>query len=321
MSGHWLDAIVQRPSVEIVGLVDVREEAAQARAREFGLEGAYVGSDVGAAIDARRPRLVLDCTPPGDRVPVVLRALRGGCHVLSEKPMALTMAGARLMIAEASRAERLFAIAQNHRYMPAVRRFARVVRSGVLGPLTSIHTDFFVARQFTNFRASMDHALLLDMAVHTFDTVRFATGLEARTVYCREWNPPGSAFAGGAEAVAVFDLSSDVVFTYRGSWCAPGHATSWQARWRVIGQHATAAWNGDDEVRVETAEGEILREPSEDPNALGKGELLDDVLAAIEHGHVPPTDCRDNLRSLAMVHAAIESARTGRCVSVEAEDE
>ena len=59
----------------------------------------------------------------------------------------------------------------------------------------------------------MEHVLLVDMAIHTFDAARAMTGLEATRVYCREWDPPNSWYRQGASAAALFDMSSGAVFT------------------------------------------------------------------------------------------------------------
>jgi len=64
------------------------------------------------------------------------------------------------------------------------------------------------------------------------------------SVFCQEWNPPGSWYDHDASAVAVFQLSDGIVFTYRGSWCAEGRNTSWESDWRVIGQKGSITWDG-----------------------------------------------------------------------------
>ena len=38
----------------------------------------------------------------------------------------------------------------------------------------------------------MESPLILDMAIHTFDQARFITGADPVSVYCHEFNPPGS---------------------------------------------------------------------------------------------------------------------------------
>ena len=61
---------------------------------------------------------------------------------------------------------------------------ARSARSPAFTPISSLRPHF------GGFREEMDHVLLLDMAIHSFDALRCMTGLAASGVYCREWNPP-----------------------------------------------------------------------------------------------------------------------------------
>lgn len=89
----------------------------------------------------------------------------------------------------------------------------------------------------------MDHPLIVDMAIHTFDQARFISGTDPISVYCHEYNPPGSWYKGNAAAICIFEMSDGSVFTYRGSWAAEGQNTSWESAWRVTGSEGTALWD------------------------------------------------------------------------------
>ena len=51
---------------------------------------------------------------------------------------------------------------------------------------------------------------------------RLLTAADPVSVYCHEWNPAGSWYDHDASAVAFFEMSDGLVYTYRGSWCAEG---------------------------------------------------------------------------------------------------
>src|SRR4030042_944212 len=147
--------------------------------------------------------------------------------VLGEKPLADSMEHARQMVAAAHNSGKIFAVMQNRRYIEQTRRVRQFLASRVLGPLTTVNCDFYLGPHFGGFRDQMEHVLLMDMAIHTFDQARFMTGSDPSSVYCKEWNPPGSWYRHGASAVAIFDLrlpetENEIVYTYRGSWCAEG---------------------------------------------------------------------------------------------------
>jgi predicted dehydrogenase len=250
MSKGWLKAIQETPGladkVKIVGLVDLDLATANARAAEFCLTDAVTGTDLDAVLTTTQPDMVFDIVIPAARRHVVETALRHGCHVLSEKPMADSLAAGRQLIALAEQAGKTHAVVQNRRFVSGVRRIRRLIESGAIGELTALHCDFFVGAHFGGFREEMDHVLLVDMAIHTLDAARFMAGKTPLAVYCLETNPRGSWYRHGAAANAIFEFSDDVVFNYRGSWSAEGANTSWEASWRIVGTKGTVLWDGAD---------------------------------------------------------------------------
>jgi predicted dehydrogenase len=323
MSRGWLKAL-ERPElagrVEVVALVDLDPAAAIRLRDESELPDAATGTDLAAALQRTGADLLFDVVVPGARHDVVATGLRHGCHVLSEKPMAPSMAEARDLVTLARQTGRTHAIVQNRRYVAGVRRIRRLIESGALGELTALHADFFVGAHFGGFRDAMQNVLLLDMAIHTFDAARFMAGKDALAVYCHETNPRGSWYAHGAAANAIFELADDVTFTYRGSWAAEGARTSWESAWRIVGTRGTLLWDGADLFEANVVAGDEgfhrplaaieVPPPAEPAQTHGHASVLTGFLDAIEAGRQPETAGADNIRSLAMVFAAIESART-----------
>ena len=326
MSGAWLQAAAEIPGLRVAGLADLNEAAARERQAEFGLSEARVGTELEPLLDAVRPELVFDCTVPEAHHAVTLAALRRGCHVLGEKPLADSMEKAREMVAAAREAGRTYAVIQNRRYDERARRFKAFLQSGALGPLTTLHSDFFIGAHFGGFRDRMEHVLLLDMAIHTFDLARFFTGADPVSVYCKEWNPAGSWYDHDASAVAVFQMTGGIIYTYRGSWCSEGLHTSWDAEWRAAGLRGSASWDGLDAFRAEVVaeDREFIRpkQALELPPAPADAKvgwhagLIREFVECVREGRTPETVCTDNIKSLAMVFGAIESARQGREVAV-----
>jgi predicted dehydrogenase len=327
ISRAWLGALKDMPQAQIVGMVDILPEIAQDRADEFGLEGVAIGADLGEMLAQTKPDVVFNCTIPEAHHDVTLLALSHGCHVLGEKPLADSMESARRMVAAAAQVKRLFAVIQNRRYDARIRRLRNLVRSGALGPLTTVNADFYLGAHFGGFRDHMRHVLLLDMAIHTFDQARLITGTNPVSVYCHEWNPPGSWYDRGASAVAIFEMSDGLVYTYRGSWCSEGMNTTWECDWRLVGQQGSVLWDGADSFRAEKikvaggfrSELEPLPVPAFDAGEKvgAHAGVIREFVACVQNGGVPETVCTDNIHSLAMVFGAIESAETGRQVKIE----
>lgn len=321
MSAAWLRAAAEIDGLKIVGLADLNAERAKERAAEFNLD-AVIETNAVALMERAKPDLVFDIVVPEARRAVVLAALQRGCHVLSEKPLADTLAHAEELVAAARAAGRTHAIIQNRRFIAGTRRVRRFVASGAIGPLTALHCDFFVGPHFGGFREQMDHVLLVDMAIHTFDMARTIVGSTPISVYCQESNPANSWFAHGAAANAIFEFADGIVFTYRGSWCAEGLRTNWEGAWRVIGAKGTLTWDGDEDFRAERPIGSdgLIREveaievpPLDSNDAIGgHAGVIRDFVDAVRAGREPETVSHENIKSLAMCFAAIESAASGR---------
>lgn len=326
IANEWMKHALPRTDMEIVALVDIRKESADALAARYGLT-CPTFTDLAAAIEQTNADVVFDLTIPASHFGVCTTALKYGCDVLSEKPMAATMTEARDMIRQMEQSGKTFAIMQNQRFNPNIRAMRDLVRSGTIGAPGYIGADFFIGAHFDGFRILMDSPLVLDMAIHTFDQARFISGADPVSVYCHEFNPAGSWYKGNAAAICIFEMSDGSVFCYRGSWCAEGAPTAWEASWRVTGERGTAIWDGQtapyaEIVSPDHQEDKFIRdyirvESDEKWNGnSGHAGCLDEMFAALKEGRSAETDCRDNIHSVAMVLGAVESARTGKKIDL-----
>lgn len=326
ISRAWLDAVCDLPEVRMVGFVDLDVARAQERAATYGWQDAIVGADLADVLERTHPEAVFDCAVPEAHLAVTLEALRRGCHVLGEKPLADSMENARRMAAAADASGRQFAVIQNRRYDANIRRLRQFLATGAIGAVTTVNCDFYLGAHFGGFRDRMEHVLLLDMAIHTFDAARLISAADPAAVYCKEWNPAGSWYDHDASAVAIFEMTSGIVFTYRGSWCSEGLNTAWESDWRIVGTRGSVRWDGAAGFQAQAvAEAGGFRStmrdveiPALDPAARvgGHAGVLRDFVRCVQTGETPETICSDNIKSLAMVFGAIESAQAGRRVSV-----
>ena len=332
ISRAWLEPVREIAGLEMVGFVDIDADAARARRDQYGWTDALISDDLDAVLTATHPDIVFDCAVPEAHFSVTLQALAHGCHVLGEKPLADTMDNARRMVEAAAASGKTFAVMQNRRYDPNIRRLCEFIGSGAIGRVTTVNCDFYVGAHFGGFRDHMRHVLLLDMAIHTFDAARLITGSAFETqsgdptgVYCKEWNPAGSWYDHDASAVAIFDMTGDVTYTYRGSWCAEGLRTTWESDWRVVGTEGSVRWDGSDNFRAQVVEkrGDFFSElrdvelpPYDGAKVGGHGGCIRDFVECVRTGATPETTGADNIKSLAMVFGAIESAEQRRYIGI-----
>jgi len=323
ISGAWFPAL-KHEQVDVAAVVDLDIERAKARIKEFELDS-VAATDMKAAIKKAKPDFVIDLTVPEAHCKVTTTALRMGYHVVSEKPMAASMAEARRMVKTAEETGKLYMVSQSRRWDARHDRLRRAVGSGALGVLNTINCDFFLGAHFGGFRDEMPSPLILDMAIHHFDLARYMTGADPVAVYAREYNPYGSWYKGDVAASCIFEMTNGVIFTYRGSWCAEGCHTSWNGDWRIIGHQGTVLMAGEEQPWGQVVAGEggfhrplqDLDVPDSPLEFGGMHGALREMLDFLRTGNTPQTECHDNIKSLAMVFAVIESSKMGKRVTIE----
>jgi len=325
MSNKWLDYVAQKDNAEIVALVDIYIDAAKNMAERRSLN-VPVFTELAEAIEKTDANLVFDVTIPASHKNIVTTALQAGCNVFGEKPMAELFEDAKKLVNIANETGKRYAVMQNRRYNKQIRAFQQIITNGSIGNVGSIHADFFLGPHFGGFREAMDSPLIVDMAIHTFDQARFISGSNPVSVYCHEYNPQGSWYKGNASAICIFEMENGAVFTYRGSWSAEGFPTSWEADWRVIGEKGTARWDGTNLPSYEIVDqskdsaffNSLISKQAELTWSGNEGHdgCLDEMFVSLEQNRLAETDCSDNIYSMAMVFAALESAKTGRKVSI-----
>lgn len=326
MANAWIEYALSRSDIQIVALVDIRLESAQAMAAKHEIS-CLTFTDIKEAIQATEANLVFDVTVPGSHYSISSTALELGCNVFSEKPLAETMAECTKIVEISERTGNAHAVMQNRRYDPRIRSLRNLIESDTIGRVGYISASFFLGAHFGGFRDVMESPLLLDMAIHTFDQARFISGANPISVYCQEFNPPGSWYKGNASAVCIFEMSDGSLFTYQGSWCAEGASTSWEAAWRLNGEKGTAIWDGhempyaevivagdqsDKFIRdVERVNGEVV-----DMDKTFHQGCLEEMFLSLAEERPAETNCRDNRYSMAMVFGALESAKTGQKIDL-----
>jgi len=320
----WAPHII-REELELAAVVDIDPDGARRRLQASGI-ACEVSDDLARTLQRVAPSFVIDLTVPEAHADVTCAALEAGCHVLGEKPMASSMEAARRMVATAAKTGKLYMVSQSRRWLPQPMACAAALQAKLVGDLTVIDCDFRIGAHFAGFRAAMESPLVLDMAIHHFDLARMMSGCDPVAVYAHEFNPKGSWYRGNAAAVCVFEMTDNVVFTYRGNWCAEGFQTCWNGDWQFTctqgginyqqGQPAQATRPLDQADRL-TYDRQEVPVPAVPVNPSEMGGALAEMLRFIRSGEPPQTECHDNIKSLAMVFAAMRSARAGQRVKVE----
>jgi predicted dehydrogenase len=326
MSDAWVDAALKISDVEVVGLYDIRRDASLAKAAKFNLPSSVVFDSLEDAIARTNANVAFDVTVPEAHEKTVVTAINLGCDVLGEKPLSTSIESASRMIEAATSKAKIYAVMQNRRWLPEMAALRGAIRNGLIGDISELHADMFVGPHFGGFRELMEYPVLRDMAIHTFDQARNLSGADPISVYCHSFNPKHSWYGHHASAVCIFEMTNGIAFSYRGSWCAQGLHADWNGEWRVLGAKGSAKWDGKKSLQIQALkEGgkkaffyEMEDLPIEIPSLGGSGHLviIDDFFKCLRERRAPETVCTDNVKSLAMVESAVESAQRGLKIPV-----
>ena len=324
MGRAWAKNLVACDEVALAGWVDIVPDAAAKAAADLTIPNVACGTDLGRMLATVKPDFLVDVTIPEAHHDVTIQSLKAGIPVLGEKPMADSMERARAMIAASEAAGKLYMVSQSRRYDSGLAAFRKLINEQV-GPLGILNSDFYIGVHFGGFRDQMASPLLLDMAIHTFDAARYLSRADPVSVYCEEFNPPWSWYKGNACATAIFEMTGGLRYTYRGSWCSDGRHTTWECDWRAVGPDGSATWDGHAPAKADhviTKEGfthktETTTAAAGKDDHLGIAGSLRDFLNALNTGATPMGECHDNIKTLSMVFAALESSATGKRVKVQ----
>lgn len=181
VSSVHFEAVAAIDGAELVAVCDTNPGRLAAASQARGVPG-Y--SDVVRMLEEVRPDVVHVCTPHNQHADPAIAALERGIDVISEKPLASTLAdGGRLVAAAAASSARIGICFQN-RYNQAVAAMAGRLASGefgaVLGGSGTVmwnrSTEYYRDRPWRGSWQGGGGGLLMNQAIHTLDLLQWMLG-------------------------------------------------------------------------------------------------------------------------------------------------
>ncbi len=172
-----------QPLRDTINLFFASRDLARARAyaAQFQGQGAF-GSYAEAAADPRVEAMYL-CTPHHLHQAHATLAAQAGKHILIEKPLARTLAEGRAILATAQQAGVTLMVAENARFMAAVRQCKALIAQGHIGNLrlVQLHEEApFQPGQWRRHRALNGGGVLIDAGIHKVHLLRYLAGEPAQ---------------------------------------------------------------------------------------------------------------------------------------------
>ncbi|MGJ8583332.1 MAG: Gfo/Idh/MocA family protein [Marinosulfonomonas sp.] len=262
---------------------------------------------------------VVDITPhPAERLPMIEAALKAGKHVLSQKPFVLDLADGQRLVDLAAKTGCKLAVNQNGRWSPHMAWMRQAVRAGLIGDVLSAHVAVHWDHSWiagTEFE-KIEDVILYDFGIHWFDFINSLVPGRAQSVYASSTRGIGQKADAPLFAQAQLRLDrgqASLVFD-GGTPFGPKDTTY------IAGTKGSLVSEGPDlgqqVVTLTTEAGRAV--PVLEGTWFNDGfrGAMGALLVAIGEDSEPENGAAENLKSLALAFAAIESRRVGTEIRV-----
>lgn len=327
----YLPSNVADGTIEVVGLVDIDVKALEKARKNLGLNAGQCFTSAQKAFRATEADFCTVVIPPALHEAIVDLALDRGMHILSEKPIADTMEASVRIADKVKAAGRKMGVTMSNRFGQDKSTLRELVSGGALGRVNTVScrhaSDCRIYDSWGRFRHEMAYPTLIESAVHHLDIMADLAGAPCTSIFARSWRPEWAEYKGDTDVILLMDFANGAHGVYEGSVAQSTGLNNWRSEY----------------VRVETASGTAILDNRElevfhrDPRRIrqlsrqGKGQqvslldgkkwshslLIEQFCQWLDGGPPMVTNVEDNLQSVAMVFAAIESARLGQPVKVQ----
>jgi UDP-N-acetyl-2-amino-2-deoxyglucuronate dehydrogenase len=328
ISQFHIEALQKVDGLVLAAVCDIDAERARAAGEKAGVPS-FASLDAmlkGAELD-----IVTVCTPSGLHPEHAIAAAKAGKHVVSEKPMALSLDAADSMIAACEKANvRLFVVKQN-RLNPPIQLLKRAVDRGRFGRIFMANVTVRWQRPQEYYDAEkwrgtwkLDGGAIMNQASHYVDLIQWLLGpvesvmaktaTQARNIEAEDSGAAVLKFQSGAIGVIEVNVLT-YPRNYEGSITIIGETGTVKIGGTSVNkvEHWSFAEYDDDDKYVET--GAINTSP---PTVYGFGHegYYRNVVAVLAGKAKADTDGEEGRKSLALILGIYESARTGKNVPI-----
>jgi len=342
-----LEGYKEVDQIEVVAGAELQKDRLNQMVAKWGFRG-Y--SNYEEMLDKEKLDIACVLTPPSLHREVTEKVAEYGVNVLCEKPMAVTLDDARLMIEKCEENDVKFFYGASYRFLCACRKAKDLIDEGLLGDISLLVEIFVGGRGFQNWRdlGPSRYPLggpggsgmgLVDHGIHLVDMFRWLTGSEA------EWVVGRGNYSGGTpspEFLTVFfkkgavghllyndatyssEMPAEGIFSWGGSWDINGNLIlegKWEANpgnLRIHGKKGALRIFHYANKLFFFGEGKQKPVRVEDRPMPGNFALqIESFANSLLQGRYPEVTGMDGLKALQIILAAYESFETQRIVPIK----
>lgn len=165
--------------VEVVAGVDINPERLDVMREKWGVQKVY--DNWKTMLKEVKPDAVSICTPNGVHAQPAIDAADAGCHVITEKPMAMNPKECQKMIDAAKKAGKKLVIGFQYRYHPATDFLVRAREDGVFGNVHFVKCQALRRRGIPNWgvfgqKDKQGGGPMIDIGVHVIEMAHYTMG-------------------------------------------------------------------------------------------------------------------------------------------------
>ncbi|MBY8987755.1 MAG: Gfo/Idh/MocA family oxidoreductase [Candidatus Lokiarchaeota archaeon] len=183
-----LEGFSKNPDCELIAIASRTEEHAMAASEKFHVPKVYTGNDSWEKmIDNEVLDVISICTPNYLHAPIILKAIKKNCHILCEKPIAISREELNQIESELASKNLIFFTSFQKRYNPIFKLIKGCIDDGILGKITLIRYYFSHYGPYKSWEGLSEEkwffdsekaggGVLLDLGVHCVDILRYLFG-------------------------------------------------------------------------------------------------------------------------------------------------
>lgn len=327
ISKNHFEAITQIPEAEFVAVCDTNEEKAKLAAETYGIKGVYTNHH--QMLKEEKLDLVSICTPSGLHPAQGVDVANAGVHVLTEKPMSTNISDAdRLIRACDDNNVELFVVKQN-RLNSTMELLKKAIDKERFGQIYFAQANVFWQRPQSYYDAEnwrgtweFDGGAFMNQASHYVDAIYWLLGnVDSVSAYTSTMARKIEAEDTGS---AILKFRSGIIASINVTMLT--YPKNFEGSITIIGEKGTVKIGGVAVNKVEKWEFEeyddddrvIFDSNYNPPNVYGFGHsyyyqnVIDVLLGKTE----PSTNGRDGRKSVEIIQAIYQSAKTGQRVSL-----
>lgn len=303
-----------------------------ARREEFGKRFAFPLCDsLDTILRDKSVQAVSILTPPNTHLDLVRRCAAAGKHVLLEKPLEIATDRAEALVAACRDAGVTLGVVLQHRFRPAGRKLAEMLKAGEIGSIVGCSTVIRLWRPQSYYdqpgrgtRARDGGGVLLTQGIHTLDLMLSLAG-------------PVAEVCGYATTSPVHRMETEDMVCAAAKFANGAHGTidattasypGFAERIEIIGTKATASLAGTElrvfrhdgtmfEIQPDASAGGTGADPMAFPHDYHRG-VIGDFIEAIATGRQPKVNGAEALKVHRLIDALLASGASGRPVAVAA---